>query len=58
MDVQLKKLGVKREPTEEWGHGQLITSLREQLSEVEMDKLAAEGAAWSEDQAVEEALRV
>jgi hypothetical protein len=28
------------------------------LVEAEIEKLAAEGAAWSEDQAVEEALKV
>jgi hypothetical protein len=31
---------------------------REHLSDAEIEKLAAEGAHWSEDQAVEEALKV
>jgi len=35
-----------------------MTALHEQLSDAQIEKLAAEGAAWSEDQAVEEALRV
>ena len=35
-----------------------MAALREQLSEAEIEKLAAEGAVWSEDQAVEEALKV
>ena len=35
-----------------------MAALREQLSDAEIEKLAAEGAAWSEDQAVEEALKV
>jgi hypothetical protein len=37
----------------------LATVWREQLSEAEIERLAAaDGAAWSEDQAVEEALKV
>jgi len=35
-----------------------MAALREHLSEAEIEKLAAEGAAWSEDQAVEEGLKV
>jgi hypothetical protein len=35
-----------------------MATLREQPSDAEIEKLAAEGASWSEDQAVEEALRV
>jgi hypothetical protein len=35
-----------------------MAALREALSEDEIEKLAAEGAAWSEDRAVEEALKV
>jgi hypothetical protein len=34
-----------------------MTALRETLSADEIAQLAADGAAWSEDQAVEEALR-
>jgi predicted ATPase/Tfp pilus assembly protein PilF len=58
VDVQLKALGMQREPTEQRGHEKLMASLREQLSEAEIQKLAADGVAWSEDQAVEEALKV
>jgi hypothetical protein len=35
-----------------------MAALHEQLSEAEIEKLAAEGAAWSEDQAAEAALKV
>ena len=49
---------MEREPTEKWGYEKLMAALREHLSEAEIEKLAAEGAAWSEDQAVEEALRI
>ena len=58
IDVQLKELGATRGPTEQWGYEKLTATLREHLSEAEIEKLEAEGAAWSEDQAVEEALKV
>ncbi|MFY9719949.1 MAG: hypothetical protein WAK16_09935, partial [Candidatus Cybelea sp.] len=57
-NVQYKELGSEREPTEKWGYEKLMATLREQLSDAEIEKLAAEGAAWSEDQAAEEALNV
>ena len=38
--------------------GQVPAVLREQLKKTEIERLAAEGAAWSEDQAVDEALKV
>jgi len=57
-DVQLKELGATRETTERWGYEKLMTTLREHLSDAEIRKLAAEGATWSEDQAVEEALKL
>jgi predicted ATPase/class 3 adenylate cyclase len=58
VNAQYKELGSEREPTEKWGYEKLMAALREQLSEAEMEKRAAEGAAWSEDQAVEEALKI
>jgi tetratricopeptide (TPR) repeat protein len=58
VDVQLKTVGYERETTEKWSYDKLMSTLREQLSEAEIEKLASEGAAWSEDQAVEEALKV
>ena len=58
VNVQFKELGNEREATEKWGYEKLMAALREQLSEAEIEKLAAEGAAWSEDQAVDEALKV
>ena len=45
----------QREPTEQWGYDKLMATLRETLSEDAFAQLATEGAAWSEDQAVEEA---
>ena len=56
VDAQFKSLGSQREWTE--GYDKLMAALREQLSEVEIEKLEHEGAAWSKDQAIEEALKV
>ena len=58
VNVQFQELGCEREATEKWGYEKLMAALREQLSDAQIEKLAAEGAAWSEDQAVEEALKV
>jgi hypothetical protein len=58
VDLQYKELGNEREATEKWGDEKLMAALYEQLSEAEIGKLAAEGAAWSEDQAAEVALKV
>ncbi len=58
VDAQNKELGSERESTEKWGYDKLMAALREQLTNAEIEKLAAEGAAWSEDRAVEEAQQV
>jgi predicted ATPase len=58
VDAQYTALGMRREPTERWGYDKLTAGLRETLSEDEIAQLSAEGAAWSEDRAVEEALQV
>jgi predicted ATPase/DNA-binding CsgD family transcriptional regulator len=52
---QLTTFGVDRGSTEMWCYQQLMIALRENLGETELEALAAEGAAWSEDRAVEEA---
>ena len=58
VNLQFKELGNERETTEKWGYDKLMAALRDQLNEVEIETLAAEGAAWSEDRAAEEALKV
>lgn len=58
VDARFKELGYTREPADRWFCEKLMTALREQLSEAEVVGLEAEGAAWSEDHAVEEAMRV
>jgi hypothetical protein len=58
VDAQYTALGMQRESTEQWGCDKLMTALRETLSADEISQLAADGAAWPEDQAIEEALKV
>jgi hypothetical protein len=58
VDAQFAELGMQREFTEQWGNDKLMEALREALSADEIAILGAEGAAWSEDRAVEEALKV
>ncbi|HZV77524.1 MAG TPA: adenylate/guanylate cyclase domain-containing protein [Candidatus Babeliales bacterium] len=57
-EAQFTALGVQRGGPEQWGYDKLMAPLRETLSADEIARLAAEGAAWSEDQAVAEALAV
>jgi len=58
VDAAFRALGCEREYTERWGNDKLMSSLHEQLSEAAIGELMAEGAAWSEDHAVEEALKL
>lgn len=58
VNAQFQELGIARETTEEWGYKKLMAVLCDHLGEADITKLAAEGAAWSEDQAAEEALTV
>jgi predicted ATPase/class 3 adenylate cyclase len=58
VSVQYQELGYEREPTEKWSYEKLMAALLKQLSKAEIEKLEAEGAGWTEDRAVEEALKV
>jgi hypothetical protein len=58
VNAQYQELGSEREPTERWGYEKLMAALRELLSDAEIEQLAAMGATWSEDRAVEEAVKV
>jgi predicted ATPase/DNA-binding CsgD family transcriptional regulator len=58
VNVQYRALALEREATEKWGYEKLMAVLHERQSQAEIDRLAAEGAEWSEDQAVEEALKI
>ncbi len=58
VDAQYVALGMQREPTEQWGYEKLMTELSKTLTAVEIEQLTANSAAWTENQAVEEALAV
>jgi tetratricopeptide (TPR) repeat protein len=58
VDAQFEPLQTKRGYTEQWSYDKLVSTLHETLSGEETAKVAAEGAAWTEDHAVEEALKV
>ncbi|HEY5095166.1 MAG TPA: adenylate/guanylate cyclase domain-containing protein [Candidatus Eremiobacteraceae bacterium] len=58
VDAYFEVLAYQREYTERWCHDKLMVALREHLTESEIDRLAAEGARWSEDLAVEQAMAV
>ncbi len=58
VDELIKKSEWQREPTETWSYDKLLVVLREHLNENEVKALCAEGAAWSEDQAIATALTI
>ncbi len=58
VDAQYRELGLERERTEKRGYDRLMVALHEQLNEDEIAKLTAQGATWSQDHAVEQALKV
>jgi predicted ATPase/DNA-binding CsgD family transcriptional regulator len=58
VNVRYKELALEREATEQWAYEKLMATLREYLSESDIARFALEGAAWSEDEAVKEALRI
>jgi tetratricopeptide (TPR) repeat protein len=57
VDVEFGQSGWKRDRTEQWGYKKLLAGLHEALPGNEIKSLAAEGAAWSKERAVEEALK-
>jgi tetratricopeptide (TPR) repeat protein len=58
VDAWYRSEGYEREPTERRAYEILLAALRDRLSDAEIEALAGEGAALSEDQAVAEALAV
>ncbi|MDQ6780637.1 MAG: tetratricopeptide repeat protein, partial [Candidatus Eremiobacteraeota bacterium] len=53
-----EQIGRTRDPQEQADFEWITQPLREHYDEVQLAKLAAEGAAWSEDEAVEEARKI
>ena len=47
-----------RQYTEQQEYDKMLAALRDALGEDQLAKLTAEGAAWSEDQAVAQALAI
>lgn len=58
VDARMVAAGVVREPTEQWGYDTAMKALREHLGDDEIKGAHAEGEAWSEDRAAEEALKL
>ncbi|HLJ83595.1 MAG TPA: tetratricopeptide repeat protein [Candidatus Eremiobacteraceae bacterium] len=58
VDARFRELGYERQPTERWGYEKVTAILRERLSDAEIETLAAEGAAWPEERALEEAQNI
>ncbi|HEV2879539.1 MAG TPA: hypothetical protein VGW96_08105, partial [Candidatus Eremiobacteraceae bacterium] len=58
VDAQFMELGEVREYTEIWSYEKLNASLRDRLDEATIEALGAEGASWTFEQAVAEALKV
>jgi hypothetical protein len=58
VDETIRKAEFAREPTEKWSYEKLMAALRQHLKDREISALAAEGAGWTEDQAVAEALTI
>lgn len=56
VDAHNRQLGQARTAAGKVAYDILVTTLREKLAEDEIKTRAAEGAAWSEDHAIEEAL--
>jgi tetratricopeptide (TPR) repeat protein len=56
VEAQYAALTLQRDTTEQWGYDKLTTALHETLDADEIARLAADGAAWAEDQTIDEAL--
>jgi class 3 adenylate cyclase len=57
-DAELKELGYEREHARCWDYEKSLAALRAQLSDADIERLMAGGAALSEDRAIDEALNV
>ena len=56
VDELMRKSEWQREPTEQWSYEKLLASLCEHLDDSQIASLRAEGAGWSEEQAIAAAL--
>jgi predicted ATPase/class 3 adenylate cyclase len=58
VDARFHVLSYEREYTERWCLEKLMVALRERISDHAVERLAAEGASWTEDRAVQYAMSV
>ena len=58
VDTRILALEAPREYTKQQEYDKMIAALRDALGEDELAKLLDEGSAWSEDQAVAEAMLI
>jgi hypothetical protein len=58
VDERLHSIEALRQYTEHQEHDKMLPKLRDALGEDHLAKLMAEGATWTEDQAVAEALAI
>jgi predicted ATPase/DNA-binding CsgD family transcriptional regulator len=56
VNAQYERLALEREASEKWAYERLISELRLNLEPPEFDELLGQGAAWSEDMAVDAAI--
>jgi len=56
IDERFRVLSYERERTERWCLEKLMATVRERLTQPEIDRLETEGAAWTEDRAVQQAM--
>ena len=58
VNARFKELELERETTEKWGYEKLKAALCEKLGAEEVKALEQDGAIWSEEEAIDVALRV
>ena len=58
VNARLRALAYEREYTERWCLDKLMAALQDRLSGADIERLAAEGAVWTEDRAVQYAMSV
>ena len=58
IDAWYTASGERREPTDEWTYGRLVTALKDRSSEASEVRLVSEGASLNENQAAEVALAI
>jgi tetratricopeptide (TPR) repeat protein len=58
VNARLRALSYEREYTERWCLETLVVALRNRLSDADIERLAAEGEAWTEDRSIQYAMTV